>query len=141
MEEDVQLWEDEYFEVRVDPTRQVVLARRKRGNALSVEALHAWSGRLLEACAQLGYGPGEAGLVIDAREAVGNGDPAFERALVENRKLLHAHFGAVVNLVRTTVGRMQHDRLHRERGSYVTEDESEAFALAARRPPTPRRAS
>lgn len=141
MVDDVRLWEDDYFEVCVDPTRRVLIARRKRGPGLSVEALKAWSSRLIEEYSNFGYSPREAGLVIDAREAVGKSDPEFEQALVEDRKVLHAHFCAVVNLVRTTVGRMQHDRLHQRAGSFVTDDELEARELACDRASISRDAS
>ncbi len=128
------VFEDDFFDVSVHATRGIVWAHRKKGEHMRPEHLRVWGERLIEISSQHGGNTGQMGLLIDARDGVGNSDPAFESAVLENRKRLLAHFRVVVNLVRTTVGRLQHERLHagrptRER-SLVTNDEDEALRWA-----------
>ncbi len=129
------LSEDEHFATLYDSGRSTVLCRRKRGGPMSPEYVLAWGQQMIDEARARGHAPGTASLIIDARAAVGNADPAFERAVKESRARLVEFFAVVVNLVKTKVGEMQHHRMHdsptTRRQSLVTSDEAEALRWAA----------
>jgi hypothetical protein len=72
------------------------------------------------------------GLLVDVRLAPARNDPEFERAFEPHRVRLHAGFGRSAVLTKTTVGKMQVQRLGlgaRNLGAFVSEPEALAFLL------------
>lgn len=104
---------------------------------MTPEYVLSWGRQMIAEAEARGHQPGTVSLVIDARVAVGNSDPAFEGAVQESRARLLGFFAVIVNVVKTKVGEMQHQRMHdapesRSR-SLVTTDEDQAMRWAAER--------
>jgi len=79
----------------------------------------------------------ETDLLFDVRGVMGRNDDAFETATLALRRRFIVHFGRVVVLVRTLVGRLQGQRFAREdrigASMLVTSDLAEAEAFLAQR--------
>ena len=130
-----QVWDGPHFRLSIDTKRQVMLAYRKRGAAITEDGMRAWARRTIEIAAARGLRPSECGLVIDARDAVGNATPGFERGIEDVQRILLSHFRVVVSLMATAVGLMQHTRLWKRNElasrSLCTLDPDQAVAMAA----------
>jgi hypothetical protein len=76
-------------------------------------------------------------LLIDIRWAPGNNDPAIERSIQRFRRDVGALFPVVATLVASAVGRLQLNRLSRERSDagnvgtiFLSEEEAMAYLMS-----------
>jgi hypothetical protein len=122
------LTETQFVRVFEHPELRMILAERIHGAPMpadDVESAH----RELTTLA-----PNTAGwgLIIDTRQVSGNSDPRFEAAVSRVNAMLLAHFGRVVVLVRSAIGKLHATRLSQPSDALlVTTDPDEALAFLA----------
>ena len=121
--------ENEYFRLTLDDPEGIVRYTRSAvaypSGKAAAAALHEILGTTRRLSRHL------YSLLTDVRAAPGRNDSEFEQALGELRHQLFDGFKKQATLVRTAVGRLQVERLARERrtdSAHVFESEEEALA-------------
>lgn len=128
-----------HWSVRRDVTQNIVWLVRSPELYGSVEEIHASYEPIYRALAVVPRN--KSGLVIDMREARWRNDASFEDATAMHRRRLVEGFARVALLVRTTLGKLQGERLTRAEnlGWVAFDDERLALAHAlGRAAPLPR---
>ena len=127
------VYDSPYFQVDYDAMHDVVVLRRHAQKYASLEALPPAFDAMIAALKPFTDRP----LLTDVRKAPGNNDPLWETQLKIQVKRLSQMFPVRASLVATAAGKLQLQRLARERGdgsNNVCTDEKEALAyLAAHR--------
>lgn len=119
------LLKNEYFELLVDEPQRTVRFRRSATPYPSIEvATHTFEAAIVAVRA---IDPGSFVLLTDLREGPSRNDRDFERAILDVSTRLFAPFRARATIVRTAAGKLQIQRLSRERG----DDRSEVFSTEA----------
>ncbi|AKF06636.1 hypothetical protein [Sandaracinus amylolyticus] len=127
------LYRDDYFEVWVDPARSLVRLARTERAFESIDHARASYASLAIALATVERR--SHGVLLDLRAARPRSEPEFERFASESSATLLRPFRSVSVLVKSAVGRLQVQRIEKERGTAVFTvftDESEALAHATR---------
>lgn len=119
-----------HWSVRRDVTQNVVWLVRSPEPYNSVEEIHASFDPIYRALAVVPRD--RSALIIDMREARWRNDASFEDATAVHRRRLVEGFARVALLVRTTLGKLQAQRLSRAEGlGWVAfDDERLAHAYA-----------
>jgi hypothetical protein len=114
-----------------------IRSREPFGTAEEIRELHQKIVKLMPESVTAGLG-----LLLDVRDAPPRNDEAFEAAAMQALALVLPRFAAHAALVKSAVGRLQTQRLSRQRGGDTPVFSSEAEALAylaaaTRRRPAP----
>lgn len=124
------LYQDPYFEAAIHPARPDVvrIARTEQPFVSLAAARDSYAGlaRALDVldCASRGG-------LLDLRRARGRHEPEFERFAADSSAAILRRFRAAAILVKSVVGRLQVQRIEKERGereASVFNDELEALA-------------
>jgi hypothetical protein len=121
------LHESPYFSALHDPRNDIIWIRRTAIPYASLDAISEVFGPLIAAVRPYSAKPS----LTDLRQARGNNDPAWEATLMPYVKRLYGTFPVRAILVMTAAGKLQTQRLARERGEdyhIVFTDEAEAIA-------------
>lgn len=131
------LLSNDFFRVEQDPARKLVIVRRSSRSVASTDADAEFDrdsaiDQLIACVTKL---RGQR-LLMDVRKAPGNNNPVVEKRVQQFRRQLSELFPVSATLVATATGRLQLQRMARERGdpSGVFLDEEEAIASLLARP-------
>jgi hypothetical protein len=128
------LHDDDFFTMTWDPARSLArFVRKGRRFADLAEAEQVYRA-LLASRARI---PGPRILVlVDQREAIGNNDPRYEQLVSKMVPALTTGVTRVAYVVRSAIGKLQIDRMRRDRSvaveGNVFQDEAEALAYLER---------
>lgn len=120
--------ETEFVRAFEHPDLRVLLVERKQGAPMPAEEVESAH----QEFTSIGSNTKGWGLIIDTRLVTGNNDPRFEAAITRVNDMLLAHFGRVVVLVRSEIGKLHATRLSTpgERLAVTTELEAALEFLA-----------
>lgn len=125
----LKLFENEYYLAEYDASRDVVIIRRSALQLPTPEIGAAVVARVLDATQLYAGRP----LLLDLRLVRGNNDPRFEEALRPKLLRMRRLFPLMARVTQTASGRLQIQRMARERGDGATSgiftDEGDAFAF------------
>ena len=119
---------DSYVTLTIDDAARVVRYKRSSESYPSIEHLRDCHKKIRAALATLPSGTHS--ILIDVRDAPPRNDAAFEDEVRESLRALAGQFPKRATLVRTAVGKLQTQRLAREREDTVRAFTDEAEALA-----------
>jgi hypothetical protein len=127
---------DPYITLTHDEPARLVRYTRSAEPYPSLDTLRDCNAKLRAAFAKLP--DGTLSLLVDVRDAPPRNDAAFEAEVLEALRVIAEKFARRASLVRTAVGRLQTQRLAREREDAVQVFTDEAAALAYLTRSTPR---
>lgn len=129
-----ELYRDDYYVIHLDAPRRAVFVKRTAAPFPTLADVEGSFRQLLdvvEVSSVRGFT-----CVVDSRDAIGRNDDAFEETLARYRPRLFSPFRRIVMLVRTTIGKLQVERLGRTHAGppsqVCTTDDEVDRALAER---------
>ena len=124
---------DPFVTATLDEHAGIVRYTRSHESYPSIDALRDCNQKLRSAFAALPSGT--LSLLLDVRNAPPRNDTAFEAEVLDALRTLAEQFPKRATLVRTAVGKLQTQRLARERqdGVHVFSDEAQALAYLSGR--------
>jgi hypothetical protein len=127
------LLSSDYYHVEYDAERDLVIVRRTALQMPGPDEAVAGLQRLLRAVQPYAGRPA----LLDLRRVAGNNGSRYETAIKPYLARLRATFSVTARVVQTATGRLQVQRMARERGDdpgsvFLDEEEALAFLMATR---------
>lgn len=127
------LLSSDYYHVEYDAERDLVIIRRTALQMAGVDEAVAGFELLLRAVQKYAGRPA----LLDLRRVAGNNGSRYEAAIRPYLARLRANFSVTARVVQTATGRLQVQRMARERGDdpgsvFLDEEEALAFLMATR---------
>jgi hypothetical protein len=114
--------ETEFVRAFEHPELRVLLVERKQGAPMPAEDVESAHREFTS----VGSNTKGWGLIVDTRPVTGNNDPRFEAAITRVNAILLEHFGRIVVLVRSEIGKLHATRLSHPSESLMVSTELEA---------------